>query len=237
LYDKGDWLTADTKSKNEKVSADTIDNYAALDMLPDMTTVMSDNVNTYTAINNDLTHDPVFFQVPDYIPSAEITNRGGGPFSGEDDYHVNMAAMLLLGKWFKFLQKHNVYDNTRIIIASDHGAGLNSNFPGNITLPNGDSLQSYNALLLVKDFNARGDLTADRAFMSHADVPLLAVDGLIDNPQNPFTQFPLQPQKENGLLITSAPGTKFTIANNEWLYVHDNIFDPENWAAVSFEKK
>jgi YidC/Oxa1 family membrane protein insertase len=235
LYDKGDWLTTDAGRNNAKVSVDTIDNYAAFDMLPDITTVTDNDINTYTAIDNDITHSPAFFQVPDYIPSTEVTNRGEGPFSEEDHYHVNMAALLLLGKWFTFLQEHNVYDNTRIIIASDHGVGLGSNFPGNITLPNGDSLQDYNALLLVKDFNAHGDLSTDHTFMSHADVPLLAVDGLVDNPKNPFTQMPLQHRKENGLMITSAPGTKFTIADNEWLYVHDNIFDPENWTAVSLE--
>jgi YidC/Oxa1 family membrane protein insertase len=236
LYDRGDWLAPDFREGDTEISIDTIDNYAALDMLPDMTAITADATNTYTVMDNDLTHYPTFFQFPDYIPQSSVTNRGDGPFSMEDHYHVNMAALLLLGKWFDFLKKNNVYDNTRIIIASDHGVSLEHNFPGNITLPNGDALQTYNALLLVKDFNMHGDLVTDNTFMSHADVPLLAVDGLIDNPKNPFTQTPLQNQKKNGLLITSVPGTKFTIARDEWLQVHDNIFDPENWAAASLEK-
>jgi hypothetical protein len=236
LYDKGDWLASDTEVKNEEITVDTIDNYAVLDMLPDITTVTDNAINTYTALDNDITHYPAFLQVPDYIPQATVTNRGDGPFSSEDHYHVNMAALLLLGKWFDFMKKNNVYNNTRIIIASDHGVSLEHNFPGNITLPNGDALQTYNALLLVKDFNVHGDLATDNTFMSHADVPLLAVDGLIENPTNPFTRAPLQSQKENGLMIATSSATKFTIANDEWLSVHDNIFDSENWAAASLKR-
>jgi hypothetical protein len=39
-------------------------------------------------------------------------------------YHVAMAALLLRGKWFDFLLENGVYDNTRIIIAPDHGSSL-----------------------------------------------------------------------------------------------------------------
>ena len=44
----------------------------------------------------------------------------------------------------------------------------------------------YKSLLLVKDFGS-SELTTDTTFMTNADTPLLALDGIIDNPVNPFT--------------------------------------------------
>ena len=38
-------------------------------------------------------------------------------------YHVNMAAYIEHGNWFDYLRENGVYDNTRIILVSDHGYG------------------------------------------------------------------------------------------------------------------
>ena len=43
-------------------------------------------------------------------------------------YQSNMAAMLQLGRWFDYLRENGVYDNTRIIVMSDHG-GTMGQFP------------------------------------------------------------------------------------------------------------
>jgi hypothetical protein len=236
IYDDGRWFgTGDMGLSLPRV---TIDNYAALDILPDITTISGDNINTLMLITNNLTHEPAFFEAPDYIPVTKVSDRGRSRFAGEDHYHVNIAAYLLLGKWFTFLKENGVYDNTRIIIVSDHGTGIFSNFPGNIILPNGECLELYNALLMVKDFNTSGGFTTDNTFMTNADVPILATDGLVANPINPFTRNPLRSDKEDGadITITNLPGGMaqpgqrlFKIKTNEWLHVHDNIFDPANW--------
>ena len=39
---------------------------------------------------------------------------------------------------------------------------------------------------MVKDFNSSGFHVSDE-FMTNADVPMLALDAVIENPQNPFT--------------------------------------------------
>jgi arylsulfatase A-like enzyme len=70
------------------------------------------------------------------------------------------------------LKENNAYDNTRIIIVSDHGGNI-SNISNNITLPNGTPLASYTALLMVKDFDAQGRLKTDNTFMTNADMPSL----------------------------------------------------------------
>jgi hypothetical protein len=237
VYDDGDYLSMPQKHAAPKLM---LDNYAALEYLPDITKITDDDAAHCSIIVNNLTHEPAFLKTPNYTP-AEYSGGGGGPFSNEEHYYVNMAAYLLLSKWFRFLKANNVWDNTRIIIVSDHGANLGTPFSGNITLPNGEYLEYYQALLLVKDFNSGSTsgtmLHTDNSFMTNADVPFLATYSLIKNPVNPFTGKPISTEKQNGVVITTSlrwelnkhAKNKFNIADNEWLHVHDNIFDPNNW--------
>ncbi|MDR2795758.1 MAG: hypothetical protein LBB47_03490, partial [Spirochaetaceae bacterium] len=238
IYDDGDYLSSPQEYELPK---SMVDNYAALEYLPDITKITDDDAAYCSIMVNNLTHEPAFLPVPDYTPVEYAGSGGGGLFSNEDSYHVNIAAYLLLAKWFRFLKSNNVWDNTRIIIVSDHGANLHSPFPDNITLPNGDDLEFYQALLLVKDFNSAGTsgnmLNTDNEFMTNADVPFLAVRALIQNPVNPFTGKPVTTEKRNGVFITTSHlwelnkhgKNKFNIKDDQWLYVHDNIFDPGNW--------
>ena len=170
------------------------------------------------------------------MPVQTVTDRGKSALADDPRFHVTTASFLLLGKWFEYLQANGVYDNTRIILVSDHGWGT-THLPGNIILPNGDSLQKYNVLLMVKDFYAEGDLTNSDEFMTNGDSPLFALDGIIENPVNPFTGTPLKTNKDNGVTIATINALStyrhgryvYNIGKNQWLHVKDNIFDPDNW--------
>ncbi len=39
-------------------------------------------------------------------------------------YQSNMASLTALGEWFDFLKENNCWDNTRIVIVSDHGTDI-----------------------------------------------------------------------------------------------------------------
>jgi len=227
IYDRADWLKE--KNTSEQLSLDTIDSYTTLDYLPLITDISDNTDNTYTAIVNELTHDDAIFQYPDYVPKKDVTNRGDGPFAEEKSYHALMASLLLLGKWFEVLQEQGVYDNTRIVIVSDHGKQVKCEYPGNISLPNNDMLSGYHALLMVKDFNSYGELDEDLSFMTHGDVPVIVMNDLIDNPRNPFSNNPVTTGRKNNVVITTAVTLQFKIEDDQWLSVHDNIFDPKNW--------
>ncbi|GHU18605.1 hypothetical protein FACS1894163_10790 [Spirochaetia bacterium] len=218
-----------------EVTPTIINDYAFLDLLPDLTTIQSDNA-TYTAIYSHLPHTTTFLQPPDYTPAQTITNRGLSILKDDSRYHMTMASFILLHKWFTFLKENGVYDNTRIILASDHGRG-NTNYPGNITLPDGGKLQSYNALLMVKDFDVKDsdELSVDDSFMTNADAALFAVQGI--DSTNPFTGKALVPDKADGIDITTIGALStyrhskygYNIDADQWLGVHDNIFNHENW--------
>jgi len=228
LYDKGGWLKLKNDFSNQ-LSLNTLDSYTTLDYFPLITDVSDGADNTYTAIVNELTHDSAIFQYPDYVPKMDVTDIGSGPLAEEKNYHAAMAAFLLLGKWFGFLQEQGVYDNARIVIVSDHGSSFHSNYSGNIVLPNNQRLSNFHAVLLVKDFMSGGELAEDTMFMTHGDVPSITMKNLIDNPRNPFSGKPITTGKENGVIITDANALQFKIAEDQWLFVHDNIFDPTNW--------
>jgi hypothetical protein len=241
IYDRGDWLSVDSLGLYGNLSPALLNNYVSLYVLPYITTITERNVNNFIIVSNDLTHSPHnFLQAPYYVPANEVTNIGHGPFAEEKHYHVNMASLLLLARWFDFLRENDVYDNSRIIIVSDHGRDLHSNFYGNIVLPNGHSLEAYLALLMVKDFNDRGRLVVDNLFMTNADVPLIALQGIVENPVNPWTGNRLTSDKEDGVTIATTtlwnPDSHqryiFNIRPDEWLHVHTYVFDPANWTQV-----
>jgi hypothetical protein len=160
-----------------------------------------------------------------------------------------MATFILLDTYLKFLKENDVYDNTRIILVSDHGRG-NANWEGNITLPNGERLQSYNSLLMVKDFNDQAGKEAGKKegssetgfainndFMTNADAALFALSGIFENPQNPFTNKPLVANKKDGADVTIIGALSsyrhstytYSIPAGAWLHVRDNVFEEANW--------
>jgi hypothetical protein len=241
VYDDGEWFTklgadSGTVGNRGKLTLTTIDSLSVLDLLPELTTVKNDSQDTLTIMVNNLTHDPVFFEYPGYDAVTSAVNPGDGPFSQEPHYHVNMKAFLLLEKWLAFLKENHVYDNTRIIIVSDHGSWLPKT-PGNVI----GAYSAYNPLLLYKDFDGSGSLNTDETFMTNADTPLLAVKNIIANPVNPFTGKPLTGDKDDGIIISTMRLTDFNdhtkyvykIPNDAWLHVGDNIFDPANWERIS----
>ena len=153
-------------------------------------------------------------------------------------YHVNVAALEQVSKWLDFLKEKGVYDNTRIIIAADHGYNLE--MMEDMIMEDGTDLMMYNPLLMVKDFNSRGELVTDGAFMTNADVPAIAVKDVIEDPVNPFTGKRLDTDEKTGNVQYVIASHEFEIKDNNgttykkgiWYSVHDNIFDKTNWVRL-----
>ena len=91
---------------------------------------------------------------------------------------------------------------------------------------------------MVKDFNS-SSFSVSEEFMTNADMPSIALQGLVEDPVNPFTNNPInQSGKTGDLLVYSSNktsiyinnGTRFVDPDGYWLTVHDNIFVEENWS-------
>lgn len=223
-------------------------NYDFLNSLPEKTNNKAKS-GTYIAIDNEMTHRYLALNWPDYEPSPGSVDRGPlersladgstitlSTYTQISHYHANACALKLLGRWFDYLRKLDVFDNTRIIIAADHGYGVGqfrSMFYGQ------SDLLYYNPLFLVKDFNSSEPVKTDHAFMTNADVPVTAVSGLIENAANPYTG-KLLSETVNKEEVHVNIGTNWRVEYNTgvdfggyWFFVvKNNIFDVNNWTTT-----
>ncbi len=221
-----------------------LDAYSVLDNLDRLTTVNDSLDNTFLLMDNNTAHEPCELQLPDYTPDVNIDNSGyslkHSPMRTNsradiEQYCVTVAAMLKIGEYFDYLREQGVYDNTRIIIVSDHGYPRRQ-FDDMLFLNGTIDAEAFNPLLLVKDFGSR-ELTVCNDFMTNADVPTLAFDGLIEDPVNPFTGNKINSNAKSGIhYITDSSnsnptdGTVFDTSDAHWYAVHDSIFKEENWS-------
>ena len=183
--------------------------YGVLQSLHELTDISDGDKGAFLIIDNDTAHDVTMLQEPEYEPAHSVDNTAyekehgirrtadGDELQFENKtqlvhYQCNMAAMIQLGKWMDYLRENGLYDNTRIIIVSDHGYDLNNLFNKTDDSADGQStaspfdISSYKALLMVKDFDS-SEFKTDGTFMTNADTPSIAFKGLIKNPVNPFT--------------------------------------------------
>ena len=154
-------------------------------------------------------------------------------------YHCNMAMFLKLSEWLNYLRKEGVYDNTRIIIVSDHGARL-AQFD-DMYLPGGEfDLEGLSGLFLVKDFGEK-TFSVDHQFMTIADTPSLALKDIVEDPINPYTGNPvnMDAKRRGGFLVTTdgnssskSDGYHLPLINGHWYSVEENIYDLDNWTML-----
>ncbi|MCR5060860.1 MAG: membrane protein insertase YidC [Saccharofermentans sp.] len=237
-------------SEAEGYNANFTTAYSVLTALNDLTDYNAEGDNLMILTNNS-THEPSLLQEPMYVPAVKVDNRSydaenTGRFdvngrhlevSNYDSmahYHVNMAVYLALGEWFDHLRENGVWDNTRIIIVSDHGRALSS-FEELKNDELGIDFEEYNCVLMVKDFDQTGFTTSDE-LMTNADVPTLATKGIIESPVNPFTGNPINSdEKSEGPLVIGR--YEMSTEENEqeraliarWYSVRDNIWIRSNW--------
>lgn len=228
-----------------------MDPYLVLKNLDAMTVIDEVDSNNFLLLCNDTTHEPIILQSPEFVPQSYVDNTEYDD-AHEDrftvdgktinitknlqmmHYQTNMSVMLRLSEWFDYLRENDVYDNTKIILVSDHGYYLDQTEE----LIHGDiDVSSYFPLLMVKDFGETGEIETSTEFMTNADVPTLAFDGVIENPVNPFTGKPINSNEKTAhdqLIITSKDykikennGNTFMAAT--WAAISSNIWDRDDW--------
>lgn len=212
--------------------------YASLDYLPRLTDYASKDSNLLL-IQNETPHERSPYRK--LLPQSVTARFGNG--ETVELYEVNYLAYEALARFFAEMKSRGVYDNTRIIIASDHGfTGISwadrSRFPNSVKI-RGINVGYYNPVLLFKDFGDRGALKTDFTFMTNADAPDLATKGgVIANPVNPWTGNPFAAGDRKRLIhITTShkfnPSEhgkwKFSLRDKDFIWLHDSIFDRFNW--------
>jgi len=198
-------------------------------------------------MDNDTPHDAMLLQAPEYIPFQYVDNiqydidhadRFADPINGyylDMDSYENMriyssncAAYLQLGRYFDYMRQQGVWDNTRIIIVADHSVarGDANMFGGQLDL-GGMCIDSFNPVLMVKDFGSSG-FTTDESIMTNADVPFLATDGIISDPVNPFTGNPITMDGVHDMPLLVLDSNDWSIAGPDSLR-----FAEDDWYAFN----
>ena len=244
-----------TKSTIRK---DFMDSYTVLTHLIEMTSIEDDDSDNALIMQNSTTHDVTLLKVPEYVPAENISTADyldNGIIDPHTvvvegktmellnqnqvaHYQANVAALSELAEWFSYIQDNECWDNTRIIVVSDHGNALGQF--DYMQLSNGIDVEFFNPLLMVKDFDAE-NFSVSEEFMTNADVPALAVSELIDLPINPYTgKIISTEEKLDKLWVTTSEkwntssnnGNVFDTGDGEWYSVEKQIFDEKNWKKV-----
>ena len=235
------------------------DSYSQLDLMK-MLSDTDSSKPSFILLDNETTHEARYLNPQDYSPflydngkkrylsSDEIlpSMHGSSLYKDSKSFHAANAILRRWSDFFQYLKEEGCYDNTRIIIVSDHGQGDNSGQFKNDFEKFPFMKESVTATLLVKDFNSHGKLKYDYNFMTNADTPSLAVKDIIKNAKNPFTGNLLEvsdSEKAGFVKIAVAPlenlrirnNTKYKVNDSQWYTVKENIFNEENWAHYTQE--
>ncbi|MBR1796734.1 MAG: membrane protein insertase YidC [Clostridiales bacterium] len=254
--------TVDNKSQATGVTQIFMNAYTALLNLDYITEIRHNDDDTFMYINNMTAHNTMLLDEPSYEPSEIVDNReydlvhqdrfaptvngyslymNSAPAMAH--YQCNAATYIQLGYYFDYLRQMGVWDNTRIIVVSDHGP--TADMFGGHTIVRDINMESYNCLLMVKDFGSSG-FNVCEDFMTNADVPYLATNGIIDNVVNPFTgnaltmngktDYPMliydsEDWNVNGDAIAGADAYAFS--EGDWYsFSGEHIFDRASWEFV-----
>lgn len=257
FYFSGKYFRERVPALLNNVPSKFLDEWSSLYYLPEITDCTSEKSN-FIFIDNETTHEDAILQEKTYLPikNAEKFNSALGiipPPSQKIEkgyYHSYTSSMLQLAKWMKYLKSEGVYDNTRFIFVSDHGRKINT--PGFKNSELNSEFSAFNALLMVKDFNATGKLSFENDFMTNADTLILATKNLPVSQKNPFTgknykdfvqknEINIYPVLDTNTFrefdsYYMLKKTQFVLEDKihktPHYKVHTNIFDEKNWTRI-----
>lgn len=154
-------------------------------------------------------------------------------------FYVTVSASNCISNYISYLKENNVYDNTKIILVSDHATPIKSSLFKNDDL---EFATGVNAVLIYKDFNSRGEVKIDTNFSTIADLHYLATKH-IENAVNPFNnRIITNDYKNNGVNIVDIISWQVerqlsNSYNFNYYYVKDNIFNINNWKKFQIDWK
>lgn len=149
-------------------------------------------------------------------------------------YDLEVCALHYLADFVGELKRLGIYDNTQILIVSDHGGNDGINIP---------FLDEYDfrpdTLFLFKDFGAKGAIRADNRLMANYDIVSIFCANLKSGcPNVPPNILKNHPTNREIIHTILRDWRLENHKHNEWLIrkvfkVKDNIGDEKNWVDIS----
>lgn len=177
------------------------------------------------------------------IPHGPWIIDENGNYTNRDGKYIHEAenALLKLSAIFNQMKKYGVYDNSQILVISDHGWWVeNPLSPTSVKTKLQNQLENrltpgfFNALMLVKQADSNFDsMKISSKLMSNADTASIVCETISSCPG--INRSPIDEDTERHLTynvvsldILSNRGSFRKYLRDQW-QVHDNIFDPKNW--------
>lgn len=221
IYDKGKWMN--DEQKNEADLA-LVSEYNFLRALPFISTTEAEDSN-FILLYSKAPHFPW-----DIVDDDGNFIREVGPFV---NYKWTFSQV---EKWMCWMKENGVYDNTKIIIVSDHGIRHTSKLTfDEIPFKSSDSSSisldvqmAFTPLLMVKDHNSSGLLREDNRLMGNADVHSIAFD------ENDPTKVKKTEYRTLDAFFMSwrIKTTNKQYPVDAWYKIKDNVYDLDNWRLV-----
>jgi hypothetical protein len=184
IYDNGSWILFRKSYQFQYIARKTVRTYAYLDLLPQLSSIKTSG-NTFKLIHTQFTHEPFGVTADGAIISDDFPEPRTKSFvDGTSAYYSARQFVEFLSRWIDWMKREGVYDNTFIIVVSDHGNFANDTgieFPASLDNPfDRANLSRAHVLMLVKRFGAHGAVRIDPRLVGNADAPAIlfnAVDG------------------------------------------------------------
>lgn len=239
---------------NSPQITDAIKSWAIMDDLPLLSNITDDDKDQFYYFSNELTHEPwatkpdlgISLGKPVTFSREDIANFK--TLSSVQHLYTVAATMKHIADWINWLKENNVYDNTRIIIASDHGRNVfNPMFSKQKFASQGllseveNHVSWFHSTLMVKDFNSTSEFKTSDKFMTSADVPWLSLEGIAEG-INPYTNNKIkEPTNKLPWVGVYTPWrlednlkSKYKV-NNYFIINNPDIFDVDNWQDQGIE--
>ncbi len=223
IYRNGNWMFRATKNnENTKLTK----HYNLLRTLPYISDTESQKPS-FIFVWTKASHFP-----------WDLVDDNGKFHPNVQPYKNNKWVMEKIVRWIKWMKKNGVYDNTRIIILSDHGIRdtkvdssimiVNPFIPKKSDMISLKQLLCFTPLMMVKDYNANENISEDWRFLSNVDASYIYLS------ENDPTK--IEPPLERTLSAfyiswrLKASNKKLPIINS--YQVKKNVYEIKNWKKI-----
>ncbi|MBK6453727.1 MAG: hypothetical protein KA760_17945 [Steroidobacteraceae bacterium] len=200
-------------------------------------------------ISNILPHEPYYMgedclpqQQKFEVPNAEVARRGHPSLFSLQHEITARCTLLLVADYLDFLKRAGVYDNTEIVLVSDHGivgpvVDKSSRALAGKTSDN--VFVRSRSVLLVKKIGATGDLRVSEEFMPNAEVPRIVCER-IGGCVNPFlANRPIAAFGRDDPFYVSLVPWQFSLQRPDAFVIHTQLmlkgkdpYNAANWAII-----
>jgi len=210
IYDDGDWNLGYGGSSSKKIGKKfvsfketnsasikrQIKNWSTMDYLPEISEASEKAPGQFYYFASKLPHEPRVTSSEFKLnlsgkvkyPTA-VYEKFNKSLNSVKHLYTDTASLKMVAEWFDWMKKNGVYDNTRIILVSDHGRAVyNPLFDKQLfkRTRHKTSPAHFHNLMMIKDFNSHGKLRKKYDFVTTNDIPYLAMEGIVEG-VNPYT--------------------------------------------------